>query len=38
LPPHPATLACANSSDPVWCNSAFAEMTTEGDVKDLSEP
>jgi hypothetical protein len=37
LPVHPLTIAAANSSDPVWRNSGFAEMTTEGDVVDLSE-
>jgi hypothetical protein len=37
LPVHPATLACKNSSDPTWRNSGFAEMTSAGDVEDLSE-
>lgn len=37
LPVHPATLACKNSSDPVWRNSGFAELHADGPVEDLSE-
>ena len=38
LPIHPLTVAAANSSDPEWSRSAFAEMHTDGPVEDLSEP
>ncbi len=40
LPVHPLTRAAANSSDPEWRNSGFAEMHIEGEkpLEDLSEP
>ena len=37
LPVHPLTLAAANSSEPEWYRSAFAEMHAEEEITDLSE-
>ena len=37
LPVHPLTLAAANSSEPEWYRSAFAEMHAQEEITDLSE-
>ena len=34
---HPLTIAAANSSEPEWYRSAFAEMHAEEEITDLSE-
>ena len=38
VPPHPLSVAAANSSEPEWYRSVFAEMHVVGEIEDLSEP